>query len=129
MAVCVVPGRSFSAVGIVFELSLANDHQSGLHCLKNFKSTLSSDIRGYFMLHPAKHLNRILIVFLLILLPASGWSKDVDPFDTNRARLLGHMLQQQLSGKHYSQKPTDDALSQAAFDLYLKQLDFRKQFL
>jgi carboxyl-terminal processing protease len=39
------------------------------------------------------------------------------------------MLQQQLSRKHYSQKPTDDALSHAAFDLYLKQLDFQKRFL
>ena len=82
-----------------------------------------------FMFYPAKLINRIILVLLLILLPASSWSKEVDPFDTNRARLLGHMLQQQLSGKHYSQKPTDDALSHAAFDLYLKQLDFQKHFL
>ena len=81
------------------------------------------------MFYPVKLANRIILVLLLILLPASAWSKDVDPFDTNRARLLGHMLQQQLSGKHYSQKPTDDALSHAAFDLYLKQLDFQKRFL
>ncbi|MCD6580924.1 MAG: carboxy terminal-processing peptidase [Desulfuromusa sp.] len=81
------------------------------------------------MFYPAKLINRIILVLLLILLPASSWSKEVDPFDTNRARLLGHMLQQQLSGKHYSQKPTDDALSHAAFDLYLKQLDFQKHFL
>ncbi len=39
------------------------------------------------------------------------------------------MLQQQLSRKHYSQKPTDDVLSAAAFDLYLSQLDFQKRFL
>ncbi|MEA3543783.1 MAG: PDZ domain-containing protein, partial [Thermodesulfobacteriota bacterium] len=69
------------------------------------------------------------MVLLLALLPVGVWGKDVDPFDANRARLLGHMLQQQLSGKHYSQKPTDDALSRAAFDLYLKQLDFQKHFL
>ncbi len=81
------------------------------------------------MFYPAKLINRIILVLLLTLLPASSWSKEVDPFDTNRARLLGHMLQQQLSGKHYSQKPTDDALSHAAFDLYLKQLDFQKRFL
>ncbi|NOQ42788.1 MAG: tail-specific protease [Desulfuromusa sp.] len=81
------------------------------------------------MFFRAKLINRIIIVLLLTLLPASTWSKEVDPFDTNRARLLGHMLQQQLSGKHYSQKPTDDALSHAAFDLYLKQLDFQKRFL
>lgn len=82
-----------------------------------------------FMFYPAKYVNRIILVLLLTLLPASAWCKEADPFDTNRARLLGHMLQQQLSGKHYSQKPTDDVLSHAAFDLYLKQLDFQKQFL
>lgn len=81
------------------------------------------------MFYPAKYVNRIVFVLLLALLPVSAWCKEVDPFDTNRARLLGHMLQQQLSGKHYSQKPTDDALSNAAFDLYLKQLDFQKRFL
>ncbi|MFK5925230.1 MAG: carboxy terminal-processing peptidase [Desulfuromusa sp.] len=81
------------------------------------------------MFQPAKYINRIVLVLLLTLLSASAWSKEVDSFDTNRARLLGHMLQQQLSGKHYSRKPTDDALSRAAFDLYLKQLDFQKRFL
>ncbi|MCK5913251.1 MAG: carboxy terminal-processing peptidase [Desulfuromusa sp.] len=72
---------------------------------------------------------RVILVLLFTLIPISVWSQEVKPFDTNRARLLGHMLQQQLSGKHYSQKPTDDALSLAAFDLYLKQLDFQKRFL
>jgi len=76
-----------------------------------------------------KNVNRIILVLLLILLPVTSWSQEADSFDTNRARLLGHMLQQQLSGKHYSQKPTDDVLSHAAFDLYLKQLDFQKRFL
>ncbi|MBN1957285.1 MAG: carboxy terminal-processing peptidase [Desulfuromonadales bacterium] len=71
----------------------------------------------------------LLLGILIVLLPLAGWSRDVDPFDTNRARLLGHMLQQQLSSKHYSQKPTDDALSHAAFELYLNQLDFQKRFL
>ena len=81
------------------------------------------------MFYPAKFINRIILILLLTLLPVSSWSKEVDKFDTNRARLLGHMLQQQLSGKHYSQKPIDDELSKAAFDLYLKQLDFQKRFL
>ncbi len=73
--------------------------------------------------------HKIILVILLTLIPFSGWCKEAPPFDTNRARLLGHMLQQQLTGKHYSQKPTDDNLSQTAFDLYLKQLDFQKRFL
>jgi len=81
------------------------------------------------MFFPVKYVNKIILVLLLTLLPVSSWGKDIEPFDTNRARLLGHMLQQQLSGKHYSQKPTDDVLSSAAFDLYLKQLDFQKRFL
>lgn len=58
-----------------------------------------------------------------------AWSGVSTEFDTNRARLLGHMIQQELSQNHYSQKPTDDSLSHAAFDLYLKQLDFQKRFL
>ena len=81
------------------------------------------------MFYPAKYINRIILILLFTLLPVCSWGKEADTFDTNRARLLGHMLQQQLSGKHYSQKPTDDALSHAAFDLYLKQLDFQKRFL
>lgn len=70
-----------------------------------------------------------LLLVLFALLPTLGWSASDDDFDTNRARLLGHMIQQQLSQNHYSQKPTDDNLSHAAFDLYLKQLDFQKRFL
>jgi len=50
-------------------------------------------------------------------------------FDTNRARLLGHMLQQQLNRHHYSDKKLDDQLSSSAYELYLKQLDGQKRFL
>ncbi|WP_303721493.1 carboxy terminal-processing peptidase [Malonomonas rubra] len=71
----------------------------------------------------------ITILLLILLLPVVGGAMDNADFDTNRARLLGHMIQQQLSRNHYSQKPTDDNLSHAAFDLYLKQLDFQKRFL
>jgi carboxyl-terminal processing protease len=72
---------------------------------------------------------RCLVLFLLVLLPFSVFAEEPDSFDANRARLLGHMLQQELSYKHYSQKPTDDNLSRAAFDLYIKQLDAGKRFL
>jgi len=71
----------------------------------------------------------VQILFLALLLPGGVWAKDAPDFDSNRARLLGHMIQKQLSQNHYSQKPTDDKLSHAAFDLYLKQLDFQKRFL
>ncbi len=70
-----------------------------------------------------------LLFLLILLLPLLSWGKTSEQFDYNRARLLGHMIQQQLSRNHYSQKPTDDKLSHAAFDLYLKQLDFQKRFL
>lgn len=50
-------------------------------------------------------------------------------FDINRARLLGHMLQQQLKRYHYSDKKLDDSLSRSTFTLYLKQLDSQKRFL
>lgn len=53
----------------------------------------------------------------------------VEEFDLNRARLLSFILRGQINQNHYSQKPIDDALSRAAFDLYLKQLDGQKRFL
>lgn len=81
------------------------------------------------MYYSKRLISRFILILLVVLLPCSGWGKEADTFDSNRARLLGHMLQQQLSRKHYSQKPTDDALSSAAFDLYLSQLDFQKRFL
>ncbi len=75
-------------------------------------------------------LHRLLLTaLLLLLLPLAGWGLADDEFDTNRARLLGHILQQQLSSKHYSEKATDDELSRSAFELYLNQLDFQKRFL
>ncbi len=52
-----------------------------------------------------------------------------DEFDINRARLLSFILRGQINQNHYSQKPIDDELSKAAFDLYLKQLDGQKRFL
>lgn len=82
---------------------------------------------GSFMLQ-RKIIAKLFLLFLLLLLPLCSWAY-VENFDLNRARLLGHMIQQQLSSNHYSQKSTDDALSLAAFDLYLKQLDFQKRFL
>ena len=73
---------------------------------------------------------RALIPVLLLLWLAGSASANVDrSFDTNRARLLGHMIQQQLSHYYYSDKQLNDKLSEAAFDLYLKQLDGQKRFL
>jgi len=49
-------------------------------------------------------------------------------YDKNKAKLLSFVLSQQLQKNHFSHKPIDDALSQEAFSLYLKQIDARKQF-
>ncbi len=72
---------------------------------------------------------RILVVVLLFGLVGLAQATTERGFDTNRARLLGHMLQQQLGRHHYSNKALDDQLSAAAYDLYLKQLDGQKRFL
>ncbi len=69
-----------------------------------------------------------LIFCSLVLAGGSGHAEEA-PLDTNRARLLGHILHQQLSSQHYNQTITDDRLSRTAFDLYLKQLDPQKRFL
>jgi carboxyl-terminal processing protease len=50
-------------------------------------------------------------------------------FDDNRAKLLAYVLGRHLSRHHFSHKKIDDNLSRAAFQLYLKQLDFQKRFL
>lgn len=49
--------------------------------------------------------------------------------DQKRNKLIGYMLYKQLPSIHFSDKKVDDSLSQAAFDLYLKQLDYQKRFL
>lgn len=80
--------------------------------------------------HRLNRIGLLLLPLLFALLIASvSFGKATPDFDTNRARLLGHMIQQQLTQHHYSQKKVDDDFSLAAFDLYLKQLDFQKRFL
>ncbi len=50
-------------------------------------------------------------------------------FDEKRNKLIGYMLYKQLPSIHFSDKKVDDTLALAAFDLYLKQLDYQKRFL
>jgi len=59
----------------------------------------------------------------------SAWGSLDSTQESNRAKLLSYVLRQQLDQHHYSHKAIDDELSKAAFDLYLKQLDFQKRFL
>lgn len=50
-------------------------------------------------------------------------------FDSYRVKLISYVIRKQLTAHHFSHKSLDDELSRAAFDLYLKQLDFQKRFL
>ena len=72
---------------------------------------------------------RSFFIALLCLVPLGSIGFADEPINTNRARLLGHILHQQLGSQHYNQNISDVRLSQTAFDLYLKQLDPQKRFL
>ena len=76
-------------------------------------------------------MKKLLFACLALFFTASSAlaAPPVEEFDINRARLLSFILRGQINQNHYSQKPIDDALSRAAFDLYLKQLDGQKRFL
>ncbi len=82
--------------------------------------------------HAMKRCKRYLVLALAVLLlqtPAAYSFQEQGDFDHNRARLLSFLIRQQLTQNHFSRKAVDDELSRAAFDLYLKQLDFQKRFL
>jgi carboxyl-terminal processing protease len=81
---------------------------------------------------------RALLVSLTLLLaglflapaPMNATTPEVNPdeMDQNRARLLTYVLRRQVEN-HFSGKTIDDRLSEAAFDLYIKQLDYQKRLL
>ncbi len=66
---------------------------------------------------------------LLLSLPHPTLANGLDTTDINRNKIIGYMIGKQLPDMHFSDKQMDDSLSRAAFDLYLKQLDFQKRFL
>lgn len=68
-----------------------------------------------------------VFALLLFFCPLSQ-AKDAD-FDRKRNNLIGFILSKQLPALHFSDKELDDELAAAAFDLYLKQLDYQKRFL
>ncbi len=69
-------------------------------------------------------------LILMTLSSTMAWA-NVKPikFDPARNRLIAYMLSHQLPAQHFSHIPFDDALSERAFTLYLRQLDPRKRFL
>jgi len=74
-----------------------------------------------------------LVVLLLLLLTSFSIAVNVpqpnDSEEAGRGKLLSYILRHQLIMAHFSHKQMDDDLSTAAYDLYLKQLDFQKRFL
>ena len=66
-------------------------------------------------------------MIVLSCLVSMSWA-DTD-FDEKKNRLIGYMLYKQLPAIHYSDKRLDNSLSEAAFKLYLDQLDYQKRFL
>ncbi len=73
----------------------------------------------------------VLIALPLALLLAfeNGYADNAQDIDQKRNKLIGYMLSKQLPSLHFSDKQVNDELALAAFDLYLKQLDFQKRFL
>ncbi len=83
----------------------------------------------YESMKTSKKIYRILSCCFLFVLMTSFVNAETGNFDEKRNKLIGYMLYKQLPSIHFSDKRVDDSLSQAAFDLYLKQLDFQKRFL
>jgi len=70
--------------------------------------------------------------FLFSLLLGAGHAQGLDQpakYEANRAKLLSFMIRERLETNHFNHKIIDDTVSEAAFGLYLKQLDFQKTVL
>ncbi len=74
-------------------------------------------------------LTSILLVSVLLVTGSFAKSDAAHPIDVSRNKLIGYMLSKQLPVMHFSDKVMNDDLAFAAFDLYLKQLDYQKRFL
>jgi len=78
----------------------------------------------------SKYLSVLLVALLTVsLFTGSCYAENAQDIDQKRNKLIGYMLSKQLPSLHFSDKEIDDELALAAFDLYLKQLDFQKRFL
>ena len=71
----------------------------------------------------------VVVIATLFALGSVFASTPTLDYNPSRAKLLGYMLKESLPRNHYSHKTVDDALSEAAFELYLKSLDSQKRFL
>lgn len=71
----------------------------------------------------------VALLLSLIVAPLALAKSDAPEIDSSRNKLIGYMLSKQLPVMHFSDKVMNDDLAYAAFDLYLKQLDYQKRFL
>ncbi len=71
----------------------------------------------------------VALFLSLLVAPLALAKTDVSEIDSSRNKLIGYMLSKQLPVMHFSDKVMNDDLAFAAFDLYLKQLDYQKRFL
>lgn len=79
-----------------------------------------------------RFLSFCLALLLLITLSVSGNAEgphQSSNYEANRARLLTYLIRIGLEANHFSHKKIDNSTSEAAFGLYLKQLDFQKRIL
>ena len=81
-----------------------------------------------------KKIRFYLLAFVLLVAVTGSWagpSSQDNPEDLAhlRTKLLTHLIRQQMTVNHFSHKALDDTLSEAAFDLYVQQLDSQKRFL
>jgi carboxyl-terminal processing protease len=70
--------------------------------------------------------------FLFSLLFVAGHAQGLDQpakYEANKTKLLSYMIRERLETNHFNHKIIDDTVSEAAFGLYLKQLDFQKTIL
>lgn len=72
------------------------------------------------------HLVLGILAFSAISFAAPGEAEKVDE---KRNQFIGYLLSKQLPALHFSDKVVNDELAQAAFHLYIKQLDYQKRFL
>ena len=76
-------------------------------------------------------LKRSLPVFLVFIFFTTGCgnAKNNQLVEQKKDQLIGYVLDKELPAVHFSHKQMDSSLTMAAFDLYLKQLDYQKRFL
>ena len=73
-------------------------------------------------------MNRFLMVLVFLVSGQSLANAPNMSSNANREKLLGNILKQALENYHYKGIKIDDAVSRQAFDEFLKNLDYGKQF-